>query len=302
MSGRRGLRAGVAGLVALSAMATARVADAYCRTSACGEDVGARCTPELGTDCGIPLFWPTSCAGYSLQRDASARVDLATVTDVVANAFATWQAADCGGGAHPSIQAVDLGPVDCAAQGYDADEKNANVIVFRDAGWPYSQGALALTTVTFSLDTGEIRDADIELNSAAAMFTTGDDAVLVDLPSILTHETGHFLGLAHSPVAEATMQTEYPPQSTFLRTLEADDVAGICAVYPPEDVRACDATPANGLGQTCGEPADSTDGTGCGISPKAFHQSAWWASLAAGVLLVGLGALRKHPRATFRGR
>ncbi len=285
------VRAGVASLALLGALTVTSIAGAYCRTSACGEDVGALCTPELGTDCGVALSWPTSCVGFSLQQDASSRVDLATATDVVTQAFGAWEAADCGAGANPSIQAVDLGPVECAAQGYDSEEKNANIIVFRDAAWPYAQSALALTTVTFALDTGEIRDADIELNSATAMFTTGD-AVLVDLPSILTHEVGHFLGLAHSPVAESTMQTEYPPQSTFLRTLEPDDVAGICAVYPPDDVRPCDSSPVNGLGDTCGEPADGSSAGGCAASKPAPSPFAWW----CGVLAAGVALARRRSR------
>ncbi|HTJ83106.1 MAG TPA: matrixin family metalloprotease [Polyangiaceae bacterium] len=267
-------------------MLVASHADAYCRTSACGDDVGARCTPATASDCGVPLFWATSCVGFSMQRDASSDVDLDTATGVVRAAFDTWQAADCGGGLHPSITASDLGPVDCTVAEYDQDTKNANIVVFRDSGWPYSASALALTTVTYALDTGEIRDADIELNSQVAAFTTKDTGVQVDLPSILTHETGHFLGLAHSPVTDATMQTEYPPKSTKLRTLEADDVAAICAVYPPSRSAPCDPTPVNGLGDACGEAGGTDEGGGCstgGTAPSGGALST--AALALGVAL-----------------
>ncbi len=52
------------------------------------------------------------------------------------------------------------------------------MITFHDGPWPYENtGAetLALTTVFFSPDTGEIYDANIELNSNEASFVIGAD-------------------------------------------------------------------------------------------------------------------------------
>src|SRR5581483_9427339 len=100
---------------------------------------------------------------------------------------------------------------------------------------PYNDGVntLALTTLTFNADTGQILDADIELNTRTGQITTstpvgpGD----YDLQSILTHETGHFLGLAHSGHPEAVMFSQYKPQSTSMRMLVQDDIDGICSVY-----------------------------------------------------------------------
>jgi len=53
-----------------------------------------------------------------------------------------------------------------------------------------------------------------------------------DLQNTLTHEAGHFIGLAHSTVPGATMNPTTHPGETAKRTLSADDVAGVCAVYP----------------------------------------------------------------------
>jgi len=187
--------------------------------------------------------------------------------------------ADCGGG-KPSIVASDLGPVSCSEQTFDSETKNANLIVFRDDGWAYGKSALALTTVTYALDTGEIRDADIELNSENAAFTVTDTDVEVDLLSILTHEVGHFLGLAHTPVADATMQQDYPPRSITLRSLEPDDVEAICAVYPPGRDGSCAPEPLNGLGDDCDEAAGSEDGCECS-TPTSPAGSLAWVGLAA---------------------
>jgi MYXO-CTERM domain-containing protein len=278
---------------ALAVLAPAEAA-AYCRTAGCGEVVGARCEPPTETDCGVPLYWPTRCVGFSVQRDASVDVDLETARAVAQQAFAAWSSVACPTGA-PSIVASDQGSVSCDRQEYNAEGKNANIIIFRDEEWAYADmGALALTVVTYALETGEIRDADIELNGEAAVFTTSDTAVEVDLPSILTHEAGHFLGLAHTPIDGATMQLEYPPQSVVLRSLEPDDVSGICAVYPPEREAPCDAEPHNGLGDECATPLDE-DGCGCAVPGPAGTPPAVAAVVIALLLAAGRRSRQARP-------
>src|SRR5690349_18087376 len=53
----------------------------------------------------------------------------------------------------------------------------------------------------------------------------------VRLRDILDHELGHVAGLNHSEVLDATMHAGYAPCSTTQRTLEADDRAGLQALY-----------------------------------------------------------------------
>ena len=188
-------------------------ARAYCRTASCEEGTGAQCVPAQPTDCGKPVFWPNPCLSFSVQQDASSQVPLASAEAIFQKAFSTWLSADCGGGKHPRLTVEYSGPVACDAHEYNQDPKlgNANIIVFRDDGWPHHGAGttLALTTVTYNLDTGEIYDADMELNSAGTKFSTGDTGVTFDLLSIATHEIGHFLGLAHTPDMGATMYTDY---------------------------------------------------------------------------------------------
>jgi MYXO-CTERM domain-containing protein len=239
--------------------------------------------------------------GYSLQRDGSAQLALDDVRPIAARAFEAWSDVDCGAGS-PSILAAPLADVACARAEYVEDGPNANVVVFRDAAWPYpASAALALTTVTYVLDSGAIRDADLEINTADATLTTSDTSVEVDLESILTHEAGHVLGLAHSSAEGATMVTDYPPQSLVLRTLEADDAAAICAAYPPGEKRLCDATPRNGLGTTCnggeGGGADTDPGdddSGCAIASTAGHASRRGLVLAVAIAASAL-ARRRRP-------
>jgi MYXO-CTERM domain-containing protein len=231
-----------------------------------------------------PLFWPTSCVSFGVQKDGSRSdgISYDTMRSVVDSAFQTWISADCGG-VMPSVAIENYGAIDCNEREYNSDQANANVFMFRDADWPYEnqQDTLALTTITFNVDTGEIYDADVEVNSFDYNLTIDDTVVDADLPSIITHEVGHFLGLSHSDVRSATMRPGYHPGDIGLRTLDADDVAGICALYGEEAAaRPAECEPRHGFSRDC-----AVAETGCcalrGTEPKSNGPLA--------LLLAGLG-------------
>lgn len=280
---------------------------AFCQTASCPvggvANTGARCTPTQESDCGTTLVWPSPCVGYSIQKDASKKTSFATIEATVKQAFATWMAAECTGGGAPHVRLVELEAVECHKHEYNQDAANANTIMFRDDSWPYTgaDNTLALTTVTYNLDNGQIYDADMELNSATVTFTTGDTGVQFDLLSVLTHETGHFLGLAHSADHDATMFPSYKPGETGLRSLSSDDIAGICTIYPPGAAIAatCDATPRHGFSTLCKaqqETEESTTSGGCcAATPGAAADGGSQAALAA--LTAALLATRRRARA-----
>lgn len=226
-----------------------------------------------------------------MQRDASRHIDLATARSITQRAFDEWKNVACPTDpvacsgpfdqGPPSIEVRDVGPVSCDCVEYNGKVGNANTIVFRDQGWVECDGApkedaettLALTTVTFNTETGEIYDADMEVNTANNPITTSDPPgrVFYDLHSILTHEAGHFLGLAHTnlkqPVDKTqtpTMYARYEQKEVFMRDPSQDDVCAICAAYPPKRQALCDATPRRGLALECGggDPETTTKG-GC---------------------------------------
>jgi len=76
-------------------------------------------------------------------------------------------------------------------------------------------------------------NAEIEINSHDHTLTTSASPApgAFDLQTILTHEAGHFLGLAHATNDHAVMYAYYAQDS---RELSADDTAGICTAYPPQ--------------------------------------------------------------------
>lgn len=278
----------------LAATLWASTAAAYCRTAVCGELAGQICTPPSASDCGTPLYWAQGCFSFSVQQDASIQVDLATAELLMDQAFAAWENVDCGSGARPSLAVTEFPAVSCDQTEYNQDVGNANIVIFRDTSWPYvGQGnTLALTTVTFSLDTGEIFDADLEVNSTPNLpLTIGDDDVQYDLLSILTHEAGHMLGLAHSDVDGATMTVEYVPGDIELRDPHPDDAAAICDAFPPgEDLSSCDPEPRHGFSTVCGDEVPVDEGCGCHTG-RAPDGRGWL--LLAGIALA-MGAWRRR--------
>ena len=73
---------------------------------------------------GLPLFWKNECVGYSLTSKVSAQVSLEDATAIAARAFSRWTGTSCSSdgtaGSRVSIDARDLGPVDCATNTYVA--------------------------------------------------------------------------------------------------------------------------------------------------------------------------------------
>jgi hypothetical protein len=289
-------RASTRGVLTLLLVITTE-AGAFCRARTCDiSDPRQNCEADEN-ECvttGPTLFWASSCVSFSVQKNGSpARdIDAATATKVARRAFTTWARADCEG-EPPSIGFADHGLVACAASEYNEDGYNANAIIFRDDQWPYPGAAdvYGFTRLRFNPNTGELYDADIEINSAD--FDVSIDGDGVDLESILIHEIGHFLGLAHtSPELEdATMSTTWNGVGTELRSLSADDEAGICTGYPPTRSavsKSCE--PRHGFAKECEVPLPDEEG-GCSLVPTRTKGPAFGVYTA---LLTSLGWLRRR--------
>lgn len=261
-----------------------REARAFCRST-----TNLSFTPTEEQPCdtaGKPLFWPGRCVEVRVHRTASKQVDLATARSVTAGAFAKWANVtcdSCGAAGKPSIVVTEAGPTDCEF-GYLRDGANTNVVIFRDNDWQHEPGMLALTTVSFRKDSGEIVDADIEINSDPYQqkISTGPAAAdAYDLDSILTHEGGHLLGLAHSPIADATMRPRYDQGDLSLRDLATDDVCGICAAAPPGRDVPCNPSSSASCAETGDAGTTNTEttkgdgGGGCSMASDSGQNPLW---------------------------
>ncbi len=295
---RRGSRLAASGL-ALGVLLVSATASGYCRTTTC--DPRRQACPRDAQGCmtgGIPLAWPEACVGFSVQRDGSVKlgIDAGTLRGIVTDAFATWQAAACA----PTIAWSPLEDASCAEVQYNSQAPNANLWLFRDEVWPYDDGGktLALTTVTYNLKTGAIYDADVELNAAQNLLVARDPRGPreVDLRSIVTHEAGHVLGLAHSGEPDAVMNERYRSGTTSLRELTADDVSGVCAIYPADrPLGVCRPVPRHGFSPSCATEAPLEEGGCCSVAPGRRRGSE---ALALAALLGGalLAATRRRAR------
>jgi hypothetical protein len=78
-------------------------------------------------------------------------------------------------------------------------------------------------------------DSDIVFWDGGWKFFTGTTGCSSGayLEDVATHEFGHALGMSHSSVSGATMYPSYSGCSQQLRSLAADDIAGVEALYPP---------------------------------------------------------------------
>jgi len=258
---------------ALAALLLAGDAEAFCRSTTCRETKTNDCpTDENGCSTkGAKLFWPTSCLSYAANRLGTEAHDPADTLPIIRKTFEAWSDVQCPDGTTAAMRITEMDPIPCKRSEYNKNGPNVNVVLFQDAKWNYRgiDGTLAKTSVTYNDETGEIYDADIEVNTAFNEVTITDDPLNVeyDLQAILTHEVGHFIGIAHSPDPSAVMFASYSPGSLTQRRLHPDDVEAVCAIYPAAEARACDAEPRNGFSPTCG-PGDDKKAF-CDVAPGA---------------------------------
>jgi hypothetical protein len=314
--GRRGV---VVALTVFASFGMTRSASAFCRTTT--QALPANYSPSRGcfTE-GLFLYWRNACVSYSVQADGSRSIPFDDAKRIIDLSFSKWVTAACPDtGTLPGIAISSTSlPAQCTEVRYNPESPNQNLIVFRDNGWPYNDpnNTLGLTTVTFNAETGEIYDADLELNASGRNLSITDQVPAngFDLESVVTHEAGHFFGLAHATDARATMFASYKPGTTALRSLTPDDLAGLCAIYPDAQSRIvtptsvqqevlaatpCDPTPRHGLTAACEEPRRPAEKTSaCATSPRPSGGT----GVVGGILGLGAAALVRRRRARREGR
>lgn len=309
----RGAYLGVAMLCAVSALSWTTSASAYCRTMSCelGEDDDNPC-PRDENQCvtkGKPLHWGSSCLSYAVQVDGSpkSKLDADQVQGLVAQAFSAWKAARCPGGGSPSFEVHFEGYVACDRHEVicESAAKNDNVVMFHDSGWLEGKSRIGVTTPTGGKESGLIVDADIEINSQDYSFKSDPSGMMsTSLMYVLTHEVGHFLGLAHSPVTNAVMSTGYQSLPFSPNLITNDDAAAICAAYPPggPKLNCVSSAPAYDkcqipLGEhpPCQLASVTQDG-GCGCRVGSSTNHSWPALAALSALVTALRIRRARTK------
>jgi hypothetical protein len=192
---------------------------------------------------GVIVRW--SLNSFPIQWDLNPDITGAkisggrSVADMMQAAFGTWQSA-------PNVNLpVSRGP-NSSVTSESTSPSNINLICFVCSDADFTKDAQTLAVTLFSFATaagqadghggttqfaGQMLKADILFNPADT-FTTDTSAAsgsVIDLQTVATHEIGHFLGLDHSAVVNATM---FPFSPVSRESLAWDDVAAISALYP----------------------------------------------------------------------
>lgn len=219
----------------------------------------------------VSIHWDTRAIPVAIRGGASTTIPADALDRLLRAAFAEWSGRAC------SDVGFDFGPVVADEPPYDnllctgaRDTKStfdaavgldriSQVVMVHDC-WPHDESILALTTMTFGARDGVIRYGVIEVNERRPPATTGFVFQEVDTPetcrqsagdvydlgAVVTHEVGHFLGLAHTDV-RGTLPGDRPSMTAIVepcdpdfRSLSADDVDGLCYVYPAsQGARQC---------------------------------------------------------------
>ena len=221
---------------------------------------------------GNVLHWVLggSAVGY--------RINTATVPygaegeQAIHNAFAAWSNASTG------LEYRYQGSTNAGMA-----NDGSNTVLFVYDNWQFDQGFAALTFRYYDNRTGKLLDTDIAFNAERYEWSIGGRDF--DIQNSAAHEVGHFSGLGHSSVGDATMYSSTLAGETSKRSLHSDDVSGLLAIYggsggpvaPPDD------EPSGGISGDGGG-----GGGGCTTGPGPGD------ALVAGALSLGFALRRRR--------
>jgi hypothetical protein len=248
---------------------------------------GAAAWKQSKSSSYAPLHWKRPCISVYVSEAGSSGVPGNGETDAAIASMEAWSTVACTGA---RVQFGGL--TNATVTGYMDEAVPANIVIWREDVWPYVQTPVAFTSVTYDPKTGEIVDADIELNGVDFAFSvdTVNGAYTLDVRNTLTHEFGHVLGLDHSEDAFATMYSSAEPGETFKSSLEEDDRQGLCTIYPVASAPKCEKVTPAFLDADDEQQASGDDGCALGGSASGAGTPDRTPGPLAVTLLAGLVA------------
>ena len=267
---------------------------------------------------GVTFKWPQSCVMLTAYpADFESRMPLAEIMSATTGSADAWSVVsepctyldimvDYATGPTPRANPRDL----------------QSMIIYRTMNWCkllsngscdttmyYDPAALALTTVSARMSSGQITDADIEVNAVQFMWgdlvtnpPTSGGMQVHDLRNAMTHEMGHLIGLDHTcflpgsdmprpnddmgqPIPDCNVASQDVIETTMFpsadsgdvdkRSLAPDDQRAVCEIYPAaDDPNVC--TPV---------VVDDDGGCDCGAAGRSTAATPGAAALAVALFL-----------------
>ncbi|MET0385724.1 MAG: matrixin family metalloprotease [Polyangiales bacterium] len=197
------------------------------------------------TEVGKPIRWAVDAVRLQVDPEFEAFLADGEARSALTMSFDAWRGL-------PRVPDLLIQPGKPESLGHHDGRTTNGVYLLRD--WPYEASKLAVTIVTYEMDTGRLLDSDIVVNGQAR-FALLDEPVQpgaaeYDLAGVLAHEAGHVLGLGESDSGQdATMWPYAKPDDTDKRTLAADDEDGAIDSYlsaPPSAASGCGPSTVGG--------------------------------------------------------
>jgi hypothetical protein len=274
---------------------------------------GFRTTPN-----GSPLRWREE-SSLQVTLDTSLLAIDERAFEAARTGLSTWLAEDAG---QPLMTFAEASK---GKLGYAMGP--SCTVIYKPEGDPIAGNALAITITTYDEKTGTIYDADILVNGGPQRrfaLLEGDadedkkadkkadkkepERDVYDLQNVLTHEGGHFFGLADFPNApSATMYPITAWGELGKRSLEADDVTSLQGLYATDDTveppGGCGGVAAS-VGGGAGHRAAWLLAFACALiaSARRFPRLSRWAAPPVALTLLALGALGAPEAGRLAGR
>ena len=222
----------------------------------------------------LELYWDTNVLPFAFHYRGAEDVHDLLLEGAMLRAFGSW-----GEVPEASVQFQRMSIYTERASEANGD----NVLFWTEYDWSHDPEVIALTSINYYPDTGEIVDVDIEFNGQDYRWSVFDEEVETDLQSIATHEIGHLIGLDHSAESDAVMDPYYLPGETRQRVLHADDEAAVTYVFPCSSGECYEAF--------------FDDSSGCAIGSDT-HRGGW---IVMGLLAAALAIGRRRSAGLIMG-
>lgn len=194
----------------------------------------SRLSSRLASAAGVVLLSGLALQGYVSNGHVWASRSVpyyvnpvnADVSESEADAAMRAGADAWGTQSHAGFAFTYAGRTSGTSMGYNGK----NEVFFRNE----SNGSVIAETLWTYDGTGALVDADIKFYDGGWRFFTGTGGCSGGyyIEDIAAHEFGHALGLGHSGDGTATMYPTASSCTQAMRTLAADDIAGVEALYP----------------------------------------------------------------------